>query len=254
MLADLLVGQALTVLLVFSRLGAALMLVPGFGEHHVPPRLRLLLGLLLGVLVAPAVATSMPLLPREPLALAGLVGRELLTGLLLGFVARLALAAIHAGGALIAMQSGLSAAAMFDPAEAGQGTIPASFLAAAALTVLFAGGFHHLLLRALTASYATFPLGGGVDLARAAELLVGLCAEALATGVRIAAPLVLAGLLANLGLGAIGRLVPSFPVFFLALPVQILLALAVLKLALPAAMTLFADALVDGVGWLDQGG
>lgn len=58
----------------------------------------------------------------------------------------------------------------------------------------------------------------------------------------------------NLGLGALGRMVPAFPVFFLALPVQLLLALAVLELSFPAAMALFADALAQAVGWLDPGG
>ena len=251
---DLLAGEALGVLLVFTRLGAALMVVPGLGEHYVLPRMRLLLALILSLLVAPALVDAMPVLPREPLALARLVALEALVGLLLGFVARLALTAIHAGGSLIAMQSGLSAAAMFDPSEAGHGTVPGSFLAAAALTLLFAADFHHLLLRAVAASYATFPIGGAVDAAAASSLLLRLSADALAVGVRIAAPMILAGLVVNLGLGAIGRMVPSFPIFFLALPAQLLLALVVLELSLPEAMQLFGGAFTNGLGWLDRAG
>jgi flagellar biosynthesis protein FliR len=106
--------------------------------------------------------------------------------------------------------------------------VPGSFLAAVALTLLFAADFHHLLLRAIAASYATFPVAAGVEPSAAGELLVQLGADAVATGPRIAAPMILAGLLVNLGLGALGRMVPAFPVFFLALPVQLLLALAVL--------------------------
>jgi flagellar biosynthesis protein FliR len=251
--ADLLAGEATTILLVFARLGAAVMVLPGFGEHHVLPRMRLLLALALSVLVGPALAGAMPELPRDPVALAGLLAPEILVGLLLGYVARLALAAVHVGGSLIALQSGLSAAAMFDPNEAAQGTVPGSFLAAAALTLLFAADFHHLLLRAIAASYATFPVAAGVEPSAAGELLVQLGADAVATGARIAAPMILAGFLVNLGLGALGRMVPAFPVFFLALPVQLLLALVVLELSFPAAMTLFGDALAQTVGWLDPG-
>ncbi len=253
-LSDLLTGEALTVLLVFARLGAALMTVPGFGEQHVLPRLRLLLALTLSILISPALASRMPELPREPLALAGLLIPEILVGLLLGFVTRLALAAVHAGGSLIAMQSGLSAAAMFDPNEATQGTIPGAFLAAAALTLLFAAGFHHLLLRAIAASYTTFPVAAAIDPSAAGGLLLRLSGDALATGARIAAPMILAGILVNLGLGAMGRMVPSFPIFFLALPVQLLLALVVLQLSMPAAMTLFGEAFTHGVGWLEAPG
>ena len=250
MLTDLLVGQSTAVLLVFARLGAALMLVPGFGEHHVLARLRLLLALLLSVLLSPALAATMPVPPRDPLLLAALVAPEVLVGLLLGFAARLALAAVHVGGSLVAAQSGLSAAAMFDPGEATTGTIPGSLLSAAALTLLFAADFHHLLLRAIMGSYAVFPVGAGVDLAAAAELLVRLSGQALATGVRIAAPMIVAGLVVNLGLGAIGRMVPSLPVFFVALPLQLLLALLILERSLPAAMALFGTDLGRGIAWL----
>ena len=250
MLADLLVGETASVLLVFVRLGAALMLVPGFGEHYVLPRLRLLLALLLSVLVSPALAGAIPAVPRDPLLLAGLLLPEALSGLLRGFAARLALTAIHVGGSVIAMQSGLSAAAMFDPNEATTGTIPGSLLSAAALALLFAADFHHLLLRALAGSYAVFPVGAGLDLAAAGQLLVRLSGDALSTGLRIAAPMIVAGIVINVGLGAMGRMVPSLPVFFVALPLQLLLALLILERSLPAAMQLFGEAFEHGVAWL----
>src|SRR3954471_12580272 len=121
MLADLLVAQPTAVLLVFARFGAALMLIPGFGEHHVPARMRLLLALLLSVLLSPALAGAMPALPRGALLLAAVVAPEVLVGLVLGFAARLALAAVHVGGSVIAMQSGLSAAGLFGPKQGPTG-------------------------------------------------------------------------------------------------------------------------------------
>ena len=168
--------------LVFARLGAALMVLPGIGEHYVLPRLRLLLALALSLLLAPALAARLPALPEEPLRLAALLGPEILTGLVLGFAARLAMAAIHVGGSLIATQSGLAAAGMFDPNEAATGTIPGTFLTVAALAILFAADFHHLLLRAVAASYAVLPVAAPLDLAAASELLVGLSAAAVTVG------------------------------------------------------------------------
>jgi flagellar biosynthetic protein FliR len=252
--ADFLAEEALTVFLVFARLGAAVMLVPGFGEHQVLPRLRLLFALALSLLVSPALAPALPSMPAEPLGLAALVGREILAGLLLGFAARLVLAAVHVGGSVIALQSGLSAAALFDPSQGGQSPLLAGFLTTAALALLFAADFHHLLLRAIVLSYATFPVGAGLDTADAAQLLTRLSADAVATGVRIAGPLILAGLVVNLGLGALGRLVPAFPVLVVALPLQLLLALLVLELSIPAALALFGDGFAAGVGWLDRTG
>ena len=252
--ADLVAGEVGRVFLVFARLGAALMVLPGIGEHYVLPRLRLLLALALSLLLTPALAERLPALPEEPLRLAALLGPEILIGLVLGFAARLAMAAIHVGGSLIATQSGLAAAGMFDPNEATPGTIPGTFLTVAALAILFAADFHHLLLRAVAASYAVLPVAAPLDLAAAGELLVGLSASAITVGTRIAAPMILAGILVNLALGALGRMVPALPALFVALPLQLLLALVMLELALPAAMRLFVETLTHGVAWLDPGG
>ena len=67
--------------------------------------------------------------------------------------------------------------------------------------------------------------------------------------------MILAGLLVNLGLGAIGRMVPSLPVFFLALPLQLLLALLVLELlAARRHGAVRRRASASGVGWLEPAG
>jgi flagellar biosynthetic protein FliR len=253
MLADIIAGEAAGPFLVFARVGAAFMVVPGFGEHYVLPRLRLVLALATSLLIGPVLADRMPPLPSEPLALVALVAPEVLLGLLMGFCARLALVALHVGGSLIATQSGLSAAAVFDPNEATAGTLPGTFLTIGALAILFAADLHHLLLRAASASYAVFPVGAEANPAAAAELMVGLTSSAIATGSRIAAPMIIAGVLVSLGLGALGRMVPSLPVLFVALPLQLLLALVILDLLLPAAARLFGEALARGVGWMAGG-
>ena len=218
------------------------------------PRLRLLLALTLSILISPALASRMPELPREPLALAGLLIPEILVGLLLGFVARLALAAVHAGGSLIAMQSGLSAAAMFDPNEATQDTIPGASLrrrrspcCSRPASITCCCGRSPRATRPSRSPHAIDPSAAGEPAAPPER-------RRAATGARIAAPMILSGILVNLALGAMGRMVPSFPIFFLALPVQLLLALVVLELSLPAAMALFGEAFIHGVAWLEPRG
>lgn len=245
--------EAWPLFLVFARLGSALMLTPGFGEHQVTARLRLLLALALSLLLAPALPAAWPPLPPQPLALLAPLAREIVVGLLIGLSARLALTALHVGGSLLALQSGLSSAAMLDPNEGLQSMLPASFLTAAALALLFAAGFHHLILRGLAASYAILPAGTGLDLAAAGELLARLGGMAIAIGFRLAAPLIVAGLVVNLALGVLGRMVPSLPLLSLALPAQLLLAMLVIELSLPEAMALFAQGLKDTLAWLGPG-
>ena len=73
---EFLAAEAGPILLVFARVGAAIMLVPGFGEHHVLPRMRLLLGFGLSLLLAPALGDVLPPVPSSPLPMAALVVRE----------------------------------------------------------------------------------------------------------------------------------------------------------------------------------
>lgn len=247
---DILVGQSFAVLVVFSRLGAALMLLPGFGESHVPPRLRLWLALFTSALLAAALGERLPGPPVDAAALAALIGIEVLIGLAIGSILRLTLAALHFAGSLVALQSGLAAAAFFDPSEATAGTVPGALLSTLFLVVLFTGDGHHLVLERVVSGYAAVPPGLPLDTTDLLDLVVRVSSAALAVGSGIAAPVLLVSFLANVALGALARLVPSLQVLFVALPVQLLLALSALALALGGAMAVGSSLLDRSSVWL----
>ena len=254
-LPDLLADEVFGALLVFVRVGAALMLLPGFGEAFVFARLRLVLALLVSAALAGPLAPVLPAWPAEPAVALRLVGGEALLGLFIGAAGRVLFAALHVAGSVIAFQSGLAAAAIFDPSEASQGTLPGRFLSITALVLLFATDGHHLLLRALAASYqGVAPGAAPPPVGDLALLLTRLVGEAFAIGLRVAAPLVLLSLLMYLGMGVITRLMPAFQVFFIALPLQILLAFATLMLALSGGLLVFFAFFEQGMGELTLGG
>jgi flagellar biosynthesis protein FliR len=252
--AEVVADEIFGILLLFVRTGSALLLLPGFGEPYVLGRFRLLLGLLLALTLAGPLGPSLPDMPAEPLALARLIGTEALLGLFLGGAARLLFAALHVAGTVIAYQSGLAAASMFDPNEATQGTLTGNFLTTTALVLLFLVDGHHMLLQALAASYAGLPAGVALPLGDMADLFARLLNEAFAIGVRIAAPLVLVSLLMYLGMGILNRLMPAFQVFFIALPLQILIAFATLMMSLAGGLLVFFTFFEQGVAELAFGG
>ena len=224
------------------------MLMPGFAEAYVGARIRLLLALAVSVVLAGPLAPSLPALPAAPLELAGLVGGEALIGLFLGVTARVVFAALHVAGTTIAFQSGLAAAAIFDPNEGTPGTLPGNFLITTALVLLFVTDGHHMLLEALAASYARLPAGALPPLGDMADLLTRLLGQAFALGVRISAPLLLVSLLMYLGMGVLNRLMPTFQVFFIALPLQILVAFATIMLSFATGLLAFFGLLEDVLG------
>jgi flagellar biosynthetic protein FliR len=241
MAAELVTGELVRGLLVFARLGAALMVLPGFGEIYVLPRLRLLAGLLLAAVLAPGLPFPAPAIAgaRLDAMLLPLVAAEVVRGLLIGAVARLAMVAVHLGGAVIAAQSGLAGAVFFDPHDAAQSSVGSNFLALTAIVLMFATDAHHAVLAALAGSYATMPPGDALPLADAGELLSRLLGEATATGLQIAAPVVAVSLLVSAALGALNRLAPALQLLFVATPVQLLLGLGALLLSLAAGLHLF---------------
>jgi len=254
MLSELAAPGLFAPLLIFVRVGSAFMMLPGFAEAYVAARVRLLLALGVSVVLAGPLAGSLPPLPATPLGLGRLIAGELLLGLFLGVSARVAFSALHIAGTTLAFQSGLAAAAIFDPNEATQGTLPGNFLTTTALVLLFVTDGHHLLLQALAASYVGLPAGVAPPLGDMAELLAQLIGQAFAVGVRIAAPLLLVSLLMYLGMGVLNRLMPTFQVFFIALPLQLLVAFATLMLSFAAGLLAFFSLFEDALGTLVLGG
>ena len=112
MLAELLSLNVYAFLLVFTRLGAALMMLPGFGELSVSTRVRLVFALALTVVILPLVIDHLPPLPEQPVMLVVLLAGQIFIGLAIGMMARIRVAALQVAGTVIAYHSGtLSTAA-----------------------------------------------------------------------------------------------------------------------------------------------
>jgi flagellar biosynthetic protein FliR len=245
-LTELLTTQVVSVMLIFARLGSALMILPGFGEIYVLPRFRLLLGMTLAVVLLPSVEPGLPALPAAgDAALLAMIIAEVVIGLLIGAVARLVMVAVSLAGNLAATQSGLAAAVFFDPHEATQASIGSSFLAIAALTLMMCVDAHHAVLLALVRSYELMPVGEALPLASFGEFALRTLAAATIAGLQMAAPVIIVSLLLNAGLGALGRLAPSVQSLFIAVPVQLTAGLAVLGLGLGPVLYAFLRLLDD---------
>jgi len=228
-------------LLVFARVGTMLMLLPGLGEQNISARLRLTVALLLAAVLLPLHRSAYHVDPSALAAALVMFVEEILVGAVLGLTARLTISALEVAGAAIAQQLGLGFVTAVDPTQGEQGAILGNFLTMLGVTLIFATDMHHLVIAALNDSYSLFepgevPLTGDV-----AALATRTVAGAFRIGIQLAAPFLAFGLLFNLGLGVLARLMPQMQVFFVALPLSILLGLMFLVLVLGAMMGLFLD-------------
>lgn len=246
MLERLLAADLLIFFLVFCRLGSAIMMLPGFGEVFVSPRLRLLLALAVALVATPVVGGGLPR-PADGGALVLLLLSEIAVGLFIGTVARLMISALQVAGTVIGFQISLGSAFVYDPMVGQQGAITGSLLTMLGLVLLFVTDLHHLLLAGLIGSYGVFVPGVLAPVGDFADLVARTVADAFRIAMQLAAPFLLVGILISLGMGLLSRLMPQLQIFFVAVPAQILVGLLALLVTISYGMTWFLQGFADGI-------
>lgn len=217
--------------LVFARVGAVLMLLPGVGEATVSIRVRLTFALLLSLAMTPIVQTTLPTLPDTVGAMGGWMLREVTVGLMLGALLRTLMGALNVAGEIVSIQTSLSFAQTANPDSPPEMTM-ASFLTVTGLTLIFATNLHHLFIGAIANSYSLFAPHKHLLLGDAGQLAIKLTSESFMVGVQLAAPVLVFSLVFNAATGLIGRVMPQFQVFFAATPLNVLMGLSVFALSL----------------------
>lgn len=215
--------------LVLCRVSMVVMLMPGLGEIEAPAMVRAGLSLGLAVLLLPSVATRVPSLP-DGMAGPQMVAAELLTGLALGWLARLPALALGMAGAIISTLIGLANVLQPDPALGGQSTALARLFGIAAPVLILATGLYTLPLSALAGSYNLIGPGGVLPAGDAAEFIVKVAGGALGLALQLSAPFVVAGIVFQFAVGLVARVAPQLQAFSIAAPGQLLGGMVLLGL------------------------
>jgi len=227
--------------LVFARVGAMVMLMPGIGDTAVPPRIRLSFALLMAMILTPLVQASVGRVPSSVGGLAGQVIHEILIGLMIGAVLRLFFTALSTAGEIVSMQTTLSFAQSTNPSMGQSSTAVATFLSMLGLTLIMATDLHHLFIGAIVKSYDLFPFSRAVPVNDAATLALRTVADSFSLGVQLAAPVIVFSLVFNLAVGLVGRVMPAFQIFFVASPLSVILGLSLLALSLGGIAMVWTD-------------
>lgn len=240
--------------LMFARLSAMLMLLPGFGEPSIPARIRLSFALLLSIVMAPTLAPHMPPMPSGAWAGSGLMFSETVIGVMLGGAARLLVSALATAGQSMGLETGLSFAQTADPTQNQSGQIFAVFLSMMGVALIFATGLDHMFISGIADSYNLIAPGAKPPVGDAAQLALEATSLSFRIGFQIAMPVIAAGLIFRVGMGVLSRLIPQIQVFFVVLPLQLLGGFAVIALGLSAGMLVWLDSLHSYAGWMHHGG
>jgi len=227
--------------LVFARISAMIMAMPGLGDTPAPTRVRLSFALLASLIITPVVYPALPVIPLTLGELTADVIREGLIGVAIGAILRAFLAAMAIAGEVISIATTLSFAQTANPTLGQQNTTLATFLSLMAAVLVMATDLHHLFIGALVRSYTLFPFGHAPPVADFAQLAIRTTAQAFTLGVQLAAPVLVFSLIFNLATGLVGRAMPQFQIFFAAAPLQVLLGLSLFALSIGVMGTYWID-------------
>jgi flagellar biosynthetic protein FliR len=253
---DVVARMAGVLILGWARISPPMMMLPAFGGRHLRVEVRLALGAFCALLAWPQVSASYQaagLAGAGPLLWILILAREVAIGVAVGFVASLAFHAAEAAGQLGDVLRGANAAAVLAPDAAGDRESPLGSLYLLLATVIFLEiGGPGRVVAAMTDSYLAIPLGLGQGTAggmqQAALLVVLASAKLLASALALAAPLLVALLLAEVALAVLARVAPQAPIYFLGLPTKALLGVGVVLVG----VGFLQGALARGfVGWLE---
>lgn len=216
--------------LCFVRVGAAVALMPAFGEQIIPARVRLVITLALTLAVAPGVAQPASVSTTALLA-------EAAIGLALGAGFRLFVVALQVAGAMAAQATSLSQ--IFASAGAEPQSAIAAVLTMAALALAVSAGLHVRAVEAMILSYQMLPQGQIPLAADMARWGLAQIAHGFALAFSLAAPFLIGGLLYNIALGAINRAMPTLMVAFVGAPALTLGGLVALAVCAPLMLTVW---------------
>lgn len=223
----------------FIRLATFFAAAPLFGMRNVPVMVKVGLSALCALVALP---------PLDPLwdlgswpVLAVLALQEVVVGLVLALAVVLVFAVVSFAGHFVDVPLGFGMASVFDPALGGQIPVFSQFYHVVAVLIFFALDAHLWLIRAVQHSFAAVPLGSAFRLEPSFALFMQLAAEIFIIGLKIALPVVATLLLTDIGLGIVIRAVPQINVFVLGFPIKIMVGMAVVLLALPAAVHLITQ-------------
>jgi flagellar biosynthetic protein FliR len=238
--------------ILFCRIGACLMLMPGFSSPQIPVQVRLFLALAVTLSLAPLLLAGVPAdaIGDEPVAALRYVATELLVGGSIGVIGRLFLLALETMATAGALAIGLS-----NPfgavVEEGEVLPPfVSLITLSATALIFVTDLHWEIFRGIAASYKALPIRLDFDAQFSLVQFARMLADVFQISLRISSPFILYTVIIQIAIAIINRVVPHVSIYFISSPFVILGGLVLTYIVVKS----YLDQFVLGLSaWLTAG-
>ncbi len=233
-----------TFLFVFIRIMSIFVMIPFIGGRSVPVQIRLAIALILGIVITPTLDVTAPM-QLSIVAIAVGIFKEFLIGLMIGLAAKLVFASFEMAGQLAGMQMGLSMANVMDPQTSSQLSVMAQFYNLFGIFLFFTLNIHLVFISGLIKSFEVIPPYGVELTGPVFEGMLALSSALFVIALKLAAPISVALLLTNLGMGIVARTVPQLNVFVVGFPITLGIGFTVFFFSLTFISTTITSVFAD---------
>jgi len=223
--------EFLCFLLILTRVSGVLVTAPILASRNIPPKTKIGLAFFTSLILFPFIST--PEIPEQLISYALLIGKELLVGLTIGYIANLMFMGILVAAKVIDFQMGFAIANVVDPLTNIQVSVTGQFQYILAMLFFLIINGHHHLFSALARSFEVVPLTTFEISPHLIGSINQLFSEIFVIGIKIGAPVMGALLMASLILGIIARTMPQMNVFIVGIPLKIGVGFAILIITMP---------------------
>lgn len=234
-------------LIIFLRIGSALMVMPGFFVSYINARYRLSISLMISVVLVSFLSDKIPASPDSYLELIKVCLFEIVYGIFFGMMMQFLFAALSLVGNFAGQAIGFANAQIFDPSSQTQSIVIETYLNTTALVIIFITNMHHVMIGAVIDSYSLFPVGAALPVGDFADFLSSTLNQSFIMGFKIGSPFIAFSIIFYVGMGLVSRLMPQLNIFFLSLPLQIYLGLGLFLITTPMMVMWFLKYFEEGL-------
>jgi len=202
--------------LIFTRIAAALNLTPFLGGQALPGQIKVGLAVMIAALLFPGLNKTAGAMPDNFFFYCGLLGKEFLVGMIIGFISQMVFFGVQIAGTIIDTQRGLNQITYLAPELPGNVSATGNLQIQASIALFLVLGGHLFFIRSLGFSFLMIPpiqlphMTPGWE--ALAEEFTRISASSIRIGVQLCAPVVLTIFLVDVSFGSIQKVASSLKI------------------------------------------
>lgn len=227
---DIILNQYQLFILIFVRVSGIFIFSPFFSSQNIPNIMKIGLSFSITLLIAIVIPIDVDI---ENQILLIVIIKELMVGIIIGFISYVFMTAFYVLGQIVDMNIGFGMANVVDPQNKVQVPLMGNFYYILSFLFMLLINGHHKVISALIDSYNYIPIGKLIYNDNVIEIIVNALVKSFEIGFKLSLPVVAIIFLTDIVLGIMAKAIPQMNVFVIGMPLKVFIGLAIIMITIP---------------------